>query len=356
MANQKKQLKGGKVFENNAKKVSIRALNESISAQLSSARVDEEGNKIFLDDKEICLNKYESCKEKGVPVNVRFDACDKDGNFSCYEDGVLLLLPGDNVSAVQGVMDGYTTARMLGIEFSLKVVEVDRENARVYCEIPGATKRLAQQTIKDALQKELNKLVSQGKRPLVYGSIIRVENRRALVNILGQGVLGFIDVSHWQKCYTRSMIGMCEVGEYFQFEVLKKAYKSDGRKDKGDAWILDRSRITEDAWSLIDQSSLQEGGSILVTCIEKPEGKTYWWGKSDRVPGIEVMGDFTEKINPNTILIEGITYRCWIKEIHIDKTDHKKNIFKVIPAEVVKEDVAKVESFKKLRSTKDTQE
>jgi len=338
--------KGRDIFVKNAKDVSIAKLNTQIGERLSLLTKD--GEEVFLDEKEKAFRKYEACmKENGV-VTICFDACDIDGTFSTYDNGILIKLPGSSVKEAQDEVDVYTTARMLGINFSLKITEVSRENNQVICSVPGSTKATVKRTVKSEIQKEISKIIEKGESPLVWGRITNVQPRRALVDILGQGVLGIIDVSHWQKCYTRSLIGMCKEGEFYQFEIKKKAPKKAGADT---AWMLSRREITKNVWDEIDYKNLQPGGNLLVRCIEKPEGKSYWWGQSDRLPGIELMGDFTDKINPSTVLLEGITYKCKIKEIFISKEDYKKNKFSVIPYGIDEQDMNKVEAVKKLRTS-----
>ena len=91
----------------------------------------------------------------------------------------------------------------------------------------------------------------------------------------------------------------------------------------------------------------------MVRCVEKPVGKTYWWGVSERTPGIEIMGDFTVKLG-NKDIIEGITYKCKIKEIEVSD-NHKRNRFTVIPFGVSDDDVEKVEAVRRLRKKTDVE-
>lgn len=337
-------------FLNSARRVSINSLNRKISAQVFNEIKELQGADAGLSDKEKIFKKYEECLESGNLIKICFDACDVEGNFTVYDKGILIMLPGSSVEKAQGRVDIYSTANMLGIELSLRIIEVDRANDKIFCEVPAATKAQVRNTIKSAIQRELSRLIEKGKTPVVWGKIIRVESRRVLVDILGQGVLGMTDVSHWQQSYTRSLMGMCQPGEYYQFEVTKKAPKIE---DKETAWVLSRRNLTSNAWDAINYDNLKPGGTILVKCIEKPVNKNYWWGVSDRTPGIELMGDFTDKFNPAVgTLIEGITYKCKIKEI-ICTDDHKKNRFTVIPFGVIQEDMAKIGAVKQFRNSKE---
>ncbi len=329
-------------------KTSIDDLNAKITSEIYSAATVNPEVKV---EKELVFKKYEDCMHSGMRIDVVFDACDVDGTFTVYDRGVLIVLPGEDVAAVRGDVDVHATATMLGIKLSLNVVSVDRENQKVVCEIPSSAKRQVKNVIKDSLQKQISTSIRNEKRPLVWGKIMRVEPRRVLVDILGQGILGIIDRAHWQKSYTRSLMGMCEIGDYLQFEIIKQAPKFAG---KDDAWILSRKDITEDAWDKIDYESLKPGGNILVKCIEKPVGKSYWWGVSDRTPGIEIMGDYTPKFSPTKNMLEGITYKCKIKDVCINKGGDARNLFTVIPFGVAQDDVTKVEAVNRLKKIKNS--
>lgn len=318
-------------------KASIQELNQKISEQMLEKSMTKE------DPKEVVFKKYEQYQNSGEKVEVSFDACDTEGTFTKYENDVLIILPGESVSSVKKHINVYSTARMLGISLKLKIKEVDRENDRVYCEMPELV--TMHETIRGAIQKEIFRTLAAGEKPLVWGKITKVTPRRAIVSILNQGVLGIIDVTRWQKCYTRQLIGMCEVGDFFQFEIISQAPKL---QDKPVAWKLSRKDITEDAWSLIDYESLKQGGSILVKCIERPKGKNYWWGTSERTPGIEIMGDYTMRFQSGKTLIEGITYMCKIDNIEIHKDEYTSNKLSVIPFGVVPEDAPKLSNYKQL--------
>lgn len=325
---------------------SIEDLNAKISSEIYSATNVSAGADAM---KAFVFKKYEECMHSGMKIEVVFDACDVDGTFTVYDNGVLVVLPGEDVAALRGDVDVHATSNMLGIKLALNVASVDRENQKVVCEIPRTAKKQAKNVIKDSIQKQISASIKNGNKPLVWGKIMRVEPRRVLVDILGQGVLGIIDLAHWQKSYTRSLVGMCEVGDYLQFEIVKQAPKLQG---KDNAWILSRKNITETAWDAIDYDSLKPGGNILVKCIEKPVGKTYWWGVSDRTPGIEIMGDYTAKFTPTKNMLEGITYKCKIKDVSVGEGENARNLFTVIPFGVIQDDVTKVEAVNRLKNIK----
>jgi len=335
------------IFEKNARRVDIDSLNSQISSKINA---DEIPNSVRV-SKEVVLDKYEQLMKLGTSTKIRFDACDISGNFSVMDNGVLVILPSSSVGNVQSIVNVYTTSRMLGVELALNIARVDRENNRVYCEIPRSVQLRSKDLVKNSINRELHRIIKGGSFPVVWGRIIRVDAKKAYVDILGQGIVGCIDVAYWQKCYTRSMLGMCNEGEYYQFEVMSQGAPRAGHETG--LWALSRRNITPDVWQEIDFEALQAGGNLMVRCVEKPVGKTYWWGVSERTPGIEIMGDFTVKLG-NKDIIEGITYKCKIKEIEVSD-NHKRNRFTVIPFGVSDDDVEKVEAVRRLRKKTDVE-
>lgn len=315
---------------------SIRSLNEKISRQISS------GMNAGVEEKEHALAKYQELARTGKTIKIKFDSCDPEGNFTTYDDGVLVVLPGKGMISSKESQNKYASSRMIGIEFTLRVKEIDSQNKRVVCMVPAA---MTAETVRSVVAREIARTLNRGNFPLVWGKVKKISPTRITVDILNQGILGFIDASHWQKCFTRSLAGMCAVGDFLQFEIIKAAPKKPGVPT---AWVLSRKNITKDAWSLIDFDALKQDGAIVVECVERPVGKSFWWGKSDRVPGIEVMGDYSYRFRSGITLLEGIRYICKIEEINVCKEDHKRNVFKVVPFEVYPDDAAKISSYREL--------
>lgn len=314
----------------------IKSLNEKISRQVFYRSKEQSL------EKEDIIDKYAAFAKTGALTKVCFDSCSPDGMFTTYDGDVLLILPGKNVGFSSASLDKYSAPRMIGVELSLKVKEIDRENRRVIFSMPAS---VTADTVRSAVSREIARTLERGNCPVVWGKIKKIAPTRITVDILNQGIIGFIDSSHWQKCYTRSLTGMCTVGDFLQFEILKAAPKKPGVPT---AWVLSRKNITQDAWSLIDFEALKVDSSIVVECVERPIGKSYWWGTSDRVPGIEVMGDYTYRFQSGKTLLEGVRYVCKIAEVVVSQEDHKKNKFKVIPYEVYPEDAAKVSRYDEL--------
>lgn len=289
------------------------------------------------------LDKYIKALNENKKISVCFDAVDMEGNFTHIEDGVMLMLTGQSVSNYGSRTNPYATSRLLGITMQLSVRQVLQDENKVLLELPPNGSISRQQAIRNAINREIAKNLSEGHNPVLWGKVVKIQDNRAVVDLLNQGVMGKINVSKWQKSYTRNLESVCSEGEYYQFEVTGKIPSQNKTMP---AWRLSRTSLTEDAWSALDLDALQVGGVLIVKCVEKPEGKTYWWGVSDRTPGIEVMGDYR-----NIDMYVGISYLCKIKDIDI-KDDGVGNMFKVVPfdiAPVDKEKMAAVNRFKKTK-------
>ena len=292
--------------------------------------------------KEEALRLYEKRQEAKEIFKCCFDACDLDGTFSGIDScGILVLMLGIEVKETLPNFQPYKMARMLGIEMNVKVAKVDREKDCVYVVLEPAK---AGESTKSILASEIAKEVNAGKRPVVWGRITNIIPQRATVNILGYNILGLIDVRYWQGCYTRSLESVCVNGDYYQFEVVKAAPRKEG---KDTAWILDRTEVGGNPWLDFPVEALSPGATILVRCVDKPVGKTYWWGVSDRVPGIEIMGDYTNNLPSSYGIMVGLTYRCKVKSLVVSG-ERKDNRFQVVPFAVSEGDAPALQRARNL--------
>lgn len=281
---------------------------------------------------------YEQLQKKGSSMEVRFDACNKEGTFTVMDSkGVLIVLEGETVVKNIPYFKPYMGGSLLGMPIAVTILKVDRENRCIYVNNNGKKGNM-----KAALNREIAKEIENGKHPQVWGRITKVNERVAFVDILGYGIFGIVNVKDWQVGFVRHLPAFCKVNEFYQFRV-KKQIKNPKSRDI--CWELDRSEFTENPWKAIPLSGLEEGSVIRVKCIDKPLGKSYWWGVSGRVPGIEILCNY----NDNVPVIVDITYKCKIKEIKIDEEDISNNRFKVVPFAVIEEDLSKVAKLKELK-------
>ena len=304
-------------------------LNKEIYSEISTGvaipKVQEQ--------KETGAKMYLVYLENDQVFDVVFTSVDPDATFSAVDGNVKVVLTHEEFMKVAKSSSTYATANLLGVTMQAKVLRVDMEENKVYVQLAGATKLSYEANMRTEINDELARNLAMGKKPIVWGVIKRVTKNKILVDILGRGILGFLNKSNWSKDYVRNMEAVCKPGEFFQFEVYGRAQKMEG---KPPAWILGRKNLTISAWDTLDVEGLKEDGVILVRCIEKPVGKTYWWGVSDRVPGIDILGDFTSKFPDERSIYVGITYKCKVRRV--DKEGRKISVrpFAIIPADLPK--------------------
>ena len=309
--------------------------NDRITTDLGEEYVNAAAHKFAADDP---LEKYRKLREEKKVFQVAFASVDPDGTFSTVADNVKIVLSGEKFNELATSSNTYATSNLLGVSMQVTVCRIEEEGKKVYVELAGSTKASYLSNMRNEINNEIMRNINLNKHPIVWGRVIRVTKDKLMVDILDKGILGFMNKRHWGKDFIRSLESVCREGEFFQFEVIGRAPQMDG---KPVAWILSRKNIANSAWDNLDIDGLKENGLLLVKCIEKPVGKTYWWGASDRLPGVEVMGDYSSKFPNERSLYVGITYKCKIKRL--DKEGKKVSVkpFEVIPA-----DVAKVENLR----------
>lgn len=293
------------------------ALNNSMQRKVDE-RLASESDRFAL---------YRKHKTDNRPLEVQFSACDKDGTFSTIDDnGIVVVMPKEAIEHAMMYFTPRAGRGILGTNFTVYVDQIDDE--RGYCYVKPVKRR---RSTRNALDREIMRELSEGRHPTVWGIIRAVDNRRALVNILGQNILGNIAVQHWDTTYTRYLSEACKVGDYYQFQIMGQMPRLEG---KDPAYFLSRKGIAGHAWESIPRDLVQEGASIIVKCIDIPEGKSFWWGKSPLAPDIEIMGDFAKR---RVTVVPGISYKCVVKKLEI--TDRPQdNRFQVIPLQVCKAD------------------
>ena len=107
------------------------------------------------------------------------------------------------------------------------------------------------------------------------------------------------------------------------------------------AFELTRDTVAEDPWLSIPKY-IKKDAVIEVTVVERPDNKTYWWGKCTRIVGIEIQCDYNDKLGRPLI---GAKYKCKVKRC--DPVAHKLT---AAPFELVSQDAgtkAAVNFYKK---------
>ena len=231
-------------------------------------------------------------------------------------------------------------ARFIGKnKYVVKIVAIDEETNTVYVRSSYSK----QSSTKGQLVKEIFDELKAGNTIKVYGRAVNVDERRVTVDILCQGIRGVCLAANWSKAYTRFLTQHCKKGEFYEFEIVKRLPRN---KNKDIAFSLSRKEITTDPWDEISPS-ISERDVLTVKCIDRPVGKTYWWGVSNAIPNIEIMGEFNRQNEACRQMRVGFTYQCVIKQFN--KEEH---ILKVTPFDIANKDAETERALKFLRTKK----
>ena len=155
------------------------------------------------------------------------------------------------------------------------------------------------------------------------------------------GVQGVCNVRDWSTSYIRDLRTVCKKGDVIDFKIYSVIKASKGKPER---FVLSRKDFEDDAWSKIPKQFLETDAIIGVRCVERPSGKTFWWGTSELMPGIEIMGDYTKKYSQSS-MVTGIVYKC--KVIRSEPDKHK---FQVVPFDVTDSDVGTEKAVKFFKS------
>ncbi|WP_026653360.1 hypothetical protein [Butyrivibrio proteoclasticus] len=306
-------------------------------------RDDQQRNTTRLpEDKNVVepLARYREAKAKNQAFSVVFGLATPEGSlYGEDEYGVTIVLENEVLAKDLSYFTAYIKDRFMNVDFNVLVKDIDEKNNTVFVRSAHSDRG----TTKAKLISEIIHDLNGGKKLIVPGTIISVSENRVLVNILGQGILGICRIKHWTNGFQRTLVNSIEVGEVYDFLIDSMLPKG---KHATQAFALTRDTITEDPWKNLPDF-IKEDTVIDVTCIEKPDGKTYWWGKSNFVKGIEIMCDYTENIGRPLI---GAMYKCKIKKL--SPVDH---VFKVVPFALASKDpqtIAAVKFINRRRKSK----
>lgn len=315
------------------------ALEEKLTVP-GAEKVGKKEEKLAFYKKVMSDRKTVEIKFTGADVS---DENEQGGMFTKYEDGVLLVLPFSNMAEPE--INKYRAAGLLNVTFRLHVESIDEAEGKVVLRFTNERER--RQTVRMACINEINNRIEKKEYPRVRGRITRVDPFGAMVDILDQGIIGRIPATRWQPCFTRTLLGKCKVGEYYEFVIVSRMERRSDTPARP-TYNLSRLDIAENPWDKVNSLGIKTGSAVLVTCYDKPDGKTFWWGSSERVPGIEILGDYTEKF-PKSSMFNGITYLCKVRQFNVDKDNPRNNRFSVTPFDVIEEDRAKFSGMVKAR-------
>lgn len=293
------------------------------------------------------FEKYEMYLKTKDSFRVSFSSCGRDGTFvGMDENNIHLVMSGNLTVEHLPYFKPSLASKLVGYDFDVKVIKVEREKRRVYVE----SARNSQRATKNTIINELKMALERGEQPEVWGKVRYVKDNRAYIDIVGEHVLGIISVKYWQKSYLRYLETVCKPDEFYSFRVTAAAAE---RKGKDTAFFLDRQDIADDPWENVPMDIVKRGATIFVKCIENPQGIAHWWGSSNIAPGIEILGLFPNK--PNTLdILPDVTYKCRIQSIRraSENDNHGDNVFVVVPFAVSDEDKVAYERYKILKETR----
>lgn len=283
---------------------------------------------------------YREIMEGNKYINIEFSTYNPDGNYETVDGENLIILENSEMQKYGQSNTYKQKAIFLNREVCVKVIRI--EGNCVYVTPAGSTEYALKNSTKELINAEISRSLSQDKHPVVFGKVISVRPNSLMVNILDADIVGFLNRSHWSKLFTRTLEGLCKEGDYLQFEVLRQADKKEGTNSK--AWILGRENIVPNPWDAVNIESLQVGNIMVVKCMEKPAGKSYWWGVTDRLPGVEIMGDYTKNYSEAKGLYAGLSYQCKVDAITQNERNGGYKV-KVVPIVVMESDRAHMDSI-----------
>lgn len=300
--------------------------NKQYEQQLKRAKKVRSANK-----GEDPLTPYSEALANKDAVEVSFDMADDKGNLSTTDSNkIKLVLSAEDIAKYNSFYAPNMKYRLIGLTITCKISRIDEENRTVYLEYANSGK-----DVKGSLMKEIFKEINAGRHPTLYGDVIAVNNERVTVNILHRNILGILRVKEWSPIYTRNLTQEVKIGDTIQFQVIGQAPR---RKNKDIAFEISRKKIAPNPWSNLDK--IEVDSIILVKCVDKPADKSYFWGRSERTPGIDIMCNY----NYNLDIMVGVTYKCRVVAF-----EPKDKMFKVTPFEVVPKGIATSDNINFIR-------
>ena len=301
-------------------KVMGRLLDKYASQYKGDGRVPVEKQTVVPGD---AYATYEAAKKKGTAMECVFDFADADGNlFLTDSNGITLRLNAEDFKKSAPYYSARIKDRFIGLNIYVKVSDIDRENGVVRVVSNGATNEIKGQLIKE-LMIELDKRKNDPElEPIsLWGDVVGVNEKSVMVNILHKNILGFISKGDWSQSRIRDLTIVANVGDVVKFDVYAPAKKKPG---KDIAFQCTRKPYAPDPW--VSLPDFPEGSTMIVECVSKPKGKSYFWGQSKSTPEIDVMCDYSHRFE----IMRGCTYKC--KVVRYDKGEH---ILRVVPFEQI---------------------
>lgn len=254
------------------------------------------------------LEDYKYLMDKGIAFECSFDARRPDYSYMTISDGITIIMKKPNTHSVTRGED-----HIIGQHLRVVVVDVDVENRMV---IVANTSARQVDATRIRLKEAIDKSLARGQKVLVNGKVIGVYDKVVSVNIFEKGIEGICTVDYWRKGFVRNLAAECVLGENYDFYIV--AESTDKKRKR---YVLERREVVRDEWDVLAENKvlldvLKNKGSIRLRCIERPEGKTYWWGVSDTIKGIEIMCDYVKSVGQIEI---GASYKCKVDKFNLER-------------------------------------
>lgn len=254
----------------------------------------------------LIIEDYKYLMEQKVAFECSFDVRRPGNSYMTISDGVAIIMERPNNRSV-----GKNADHVIGKKFKVVVKNIDTKNNIVYVETVEHVDS-TQLRLKDCIDTEL----SNGKKVLVTGRVVAIYPRVVLVDIFDKGLTGGCFILNWRKGYVRNLEAECKIGDYYDFYIVDKTIVKGKER-----YQLDRKDLVKDEWDVLAENKmlldiLENKGTIVLQCIQLPKGKTYWWGVSETIKGIEIMCDYTRSLGKIQF---GEYYLCKVDKFNLEK-------------------------------------
>lgn len=276
------------------------------------------------------LKKLEEFMKEGTVLDMFADYSDTQTGDLYHVDnvGITYILKCEDIKTLFPQYIPYGNSYLLGTSFKVTIKEIDDDgnvflnalecsiSESKYNQLAKKGSHLADHA--ERLKKTLfTGLQEEGIKPLVRGTVVKVERDRIFLDIFDTGLIGVVPVKNYAEQYRRDLRDIVYEGDSLKGVVF--AYRArQGESEQ--RFLISTADYLTDAWAAARRFKV--GDIIIIKCVEKPEKcpttQKYFWGVSRMLPSIDIMSDYSTKI-PNTSVVVGHYYKCKIKNIDIPR-------------------------------------
>lgn len=252
--------------------------NKEISENVETKRFDSFDINSFVGESEhknYTLEDFKKLKESGEKFFYSFSRMSSSGCLSDWigSDIEVRLDSEDLDGYKRKSVSRHVRAAMLDEEYGVVVVDIFEADNHTVVKV-SASEVFAEQkaVLIDELDKgiELKKYIKVPARVVGLTGIDRATGKpdRSIVmlNIGGLGILGFVRLKEWSRCYTSTFRYCVKIGDVIEVVVLEKTkWKS------GELYACSRRlTIDKDPWENIEKR-LPQGTIVKVMCTDKTD-------------------------------------------------------------------------------------